>query len=65
VSPSDYWKSKEASSNYRIGGDDDNNTEEYTITQGDIDNISDFRAISKDLDDSEFNQNLLNIFGLK
>jgi hypothetical protein len=66
VSPSDYWKSKEATSNYRIGGDDnDGDAKQYTITQGDIDSISDFRAISKDLNDSEFNQNLLNIFGLR
>lgn len=66
VSPSDYWKTKEASSNYRIGGDDeDGEAEQYTITQGDIDKMTDFRAISKDLDDSEFNQNLLNIFGLR
>lgn len=66
VSPSDYWKTKEATSNYRIGGDDDDgDAKQYTITQGDIDSISDFRAISKDLNDSEFNQNLLNIFGLR
>ena len=66
VSPSDYWKSKEATSNYRIGGDDiEGDAEQYTITQGDIDNITDYRAISKDLDDSDFNQNLLNIFGLR
>lgn len=66
VSPSDYWKEKESSSNYRIGGDDNNgDAEQYVITQGDIDKISDYRAISKDLNDSEFNQNLLNIFGLR
>lgn len=65
ISPSDYWKSKEATSNYRIGGDDDGDAEQYIITQGDIDKISDYRAISKDLNDSEFNQNLLNIFGLR
>lgn len=66
VSPSDYWKEKESSSNYRIGGDDnDGDAEQYIITQGDIDKISDYRAISKDLNDSEFNQNLLNIFGLR
>lgn len=64
ISPSDYWKEKESSSNYRIGGDD-NDAEQYVITQGDIDKISDYRAISKDLNDSEFNQNLLNIFGLR
>lgn len=69
VSPKEYWKEKEATSNYRIGDDGndgyDNKDKEYVITQGDIDNISDFRAISKDLNDSEFNQNLLNIFGLR
>jgi hypothetical protein len=66
VSPKDYWKEKEISSNYRIGGDDNNDdAEQYVITQGDIDKISDYRTISKELNDSEFNQNLLNIFGLK
>ena len=65
VSPNEYWQAKEASSNYRLGGDDDGDAEQYTITQGDIDKISDFRTISKELNDSEFNQNLLNIFGLK
>lgn len=66
VSPSEYWKEKEMTSNYRIGGDEnEGDAEQYTITQGDIDKITDFRTISKDLNDSEFNQNLLNIFGLR
>ena len=65
VSPSDYWKSKEASSNYRIGGEDEDDAKQYTITQGDIDSITDFNTISKELNSSEFNQNLLNIFGLR
>jgi hypothetical protein len=63
VSPSDYWKEKELTSNYRIN--DDDKEKEYTITQGDIDSITDFRTISQDLNDTSFNQNLLNIFGLK
>lgn len=65
VSPDTYWADKEANSNYRIGGEDEPDAEQYTITQGDIDSITDFRQISKDLNDSEFNQNLLNIFGLR
>jgi len=65
ISPDDYWREKEATSNYRIGGENEPDAEQYTITQGDIDSISDFRQISKDLSSSEFNQNLLNIFGLR
>jgi hypothetical protein len=65
VSPKDYWAEKEATSNYRVGGDDENVPEQYTITQGDIDNITDFRRISKELEDSSFNQNLMNIFSLR
>ena len=65
VSPDDYWKEKEATSNYRIGGEDEPDAVQYTITQGDIDSITDFKQISKDLSDSNFNQNLMNIFGLR
>lgn len=65
VSPDDYWKEKEATSNYRIGGENEEDAPQYTITQGDIDNITDFQTISKELDDSMMNQNLLNIFGLR
>jgi GH35 family endo-1,4-beta-xylanase len=45
--------------------ENEGDAKQYTITQGDIDKITDFRTISKDLNDSEFNQNLLNIFGLR
>lgn len=65
ISPDDYWKQKEATSNYRIGGEDEEDAPQYTITQGDIDKITDFQTISKELDDSMMNQNLLNIFGLR
>ena len=65
VSPESYWADKEANSNYRIGGEDEPDAEQYTITQGDIDSITDFSQISKDLNDASFNQNLLNIFGLR
>ena len=65
ISPSDYWKEKEQNSNYRIGGEDEPDSIQYTITQDDIDGITDFKQISKELDSDEFNQNLMNIFGLK
>jgi hypothetical protein len=65
ISPSDYWKEKEQNSNYRIGGEDEPDSRQYTITQDDIDGMTDFKQISKELDSDEFNQNLMNIFGLK
>ena len=65
VSPDDYWREKEATSNYRIGGENEEDSKQYIITQGDIDDMTDYRKISKELDASEFNQNLMNIFGLK
>ena len=65
VSPDSFWKEKEATSNYRIGGEDEPDAVQYTITQGDIDNVTDLQKISKDLSDSDFNQNLMNIFGLR
>ena len=65
ISPNDYWKEKEATSNYRVGCNDEEDARQYTITQGDIDKMTDFQTISKELDDSMMNQNLLNIFGLR
>lgn len=65
VSPNEYWTQKEANSHYRIGGENEPDSEQYTITQNDIDNITDFQKISKELNSSEFNQNLMNIFGLR
>ena len=65
VSPESYWADKESNSNYRIGGEDEPDAEQYTITQGDIDNMTDFNKIAQDLNDATFNQNLLNIFGLR
>ena len=65
VSPNEYWREKELNSNYRIGGEDEEEPKQYTITQNDIDNITDFNQIAKELQSDEFNQNLMNIFGLK
>lgn len=65
VSPNDYWKNKEVTSNYRIGGENEDDAPQYTITQGDIDKMTDYQKISQELNSDEFNQNLLNIFGLR
>lgn len=65
IKPNEYWKEKELNSNYRIGGEDEPDAKQYTITQNDIDGITDFNKISKELNNSEFNQNLMNIFGLR
>ena len=65
ISPNSFWAEKEATSNYRIGGEDEPDAVQYTITQGDIDDVTDLQKISKDLSDSDFNQNLMNIFGLR
>lgn len=65
VSPNDYWANKEATSNYRIGGKDEEDAPQYTIRQGDIDRMTDFQQISKELNSANFNQNLMNIFGLR
>lgn len=65
IKPDDYWKEKEATSNYRIGGEDEDDATQYTITQGDIDSITDFNRIAQELNSSSFNQNLMNVFGLR
>lgn len=65
ISPNDYWKEKEATSNYRIDGENEEDAVQYTITQGDLDNVTDFKRISKELDSDAFNQNLMNIFNLR
>ena len=63
VKPTEYWKDKEANSNYRVGENDEPKT--YTITQSDVDKINDFSTISKELSQASVNQNLANIFGLR
>lgn len=65
VSPNAYWKEKEATSNYRIGGEDEDDAKQYTITQGDIDSITDFNRIAQELNASASSQNLLNVFGIR
>ena len=58
VKPTDYWKDKEETSNYRVGGDVNNTPEQYELHQSDIDNATDWKAISDSLDDNEYISNL-------
>ena len=58
VSPTDFWKEKEATSNYRIGDDMEDDAPQYKIMQGDIDEIGDWRSISQSLDTGDFKQTL-------
>ena len=62
ITPDEYWKDKEATSNY--SPEDDNNGADdpvYQITKDDIDNISDWNSIYKSLDDKH--DSLRDLFG--
>ena len=62
ITPDEYWKDKEATSNY--SPEDDNNGADdpvYQITKDDIDNISDWNSIYKSLDDKH--GSLRDLFG--
>lgn len=61
VKPTDYWAEKEATSNYRVGGDDKETPEQYELHQSDIDNTTDWKAVSDSLDDDDFITNLTKI----
>ena len=49
VAPDDFWKEKGETSNYEIGDDMEDTEEEYIITQGDIDDETDWKNISDSL----------------
>ena len=53
VKPNDYWKEKEETSNYRVGGDEMEVPEQYDLHQSDVDDVSNWKAISDSLDDSD------------
>ena len=63
VKPNDYWKDKEATSNYRVGGDTDEVPEQYDLHQSDIDNVANWKEIADSLDDSSLTD-LTKIFNL-
>jgi hypothetical protein len=58
VSPTDYWKQKEATSNYRVGDDMEEDGPQYKIYQADIDEVGDWRSISQTLEDDDYKQTL-------
>lgn len=55
VSPEDYWKEKEATSNYSTE-DDDNGKEQgqYVITANDVNGDTNWQEIARSLDDKDF-----------
>jgi len=55
VSPEDYWKEKEATSNYSTE-DDDNGKEQgqYVITANDVDGDTNWQEIARSLEDKDF-----------
>jgi uncharacterized protein YoxC len=63
VKPNDYWKEKEETSNYRIGGDTDEVPEQYDLHQSDVDNVTNWKEIADSLDDSDLTD-LTKIFNL-
>lgn len=64
IKPTDYWADKGANSNYSAYGDnDESTTEEYEITNNDVDNF-DEREMEKSFIPDEFKQSINKIFGL-
>lgn len=65
VTPEDYWKNKEATSNYSTASDDNGKEQgQYVITQNDVNGDTNWKAISDSLDDEDlmYNQSLNNLF---
>ena len=62
VKPTDYWKEKETTSNYRVGGDGEPE-KQYELHLSDIDNTSDWKSISDSLDDDGIIGDLNRIIG--
>lgn len=67
VTPEEFWKEKEATTNYRTE-DDDNGKEQgqYVITQNDVDGDVNWKGIADSLDSNSliYNQSLKNLLGL-
>ena len=67
LNPEGYWKDKEATSNYRVDGDDNGKEQgQYTITANDINGTSNWKEISDSMDDDDwmYNQTLKSILNL-
>lgn len=63
VKPTDYWKEKEETSNYRVGGDETEVPEQYDLHQSDVDDVKNWKEIADSLDDSSLTD-LTRIFNL-
>ncbi len=63
VKPNDYWKEKEETSNYRVGGDEMEVPEQYDLHQSDVDDVKNWKEIADSLDDSDLTD-LTKIFNL-
>ena len=63
VKPNDYWKEKEETSNYRVGGDEMEVPEQYDLHQSDVDDVTNWKEIADSLDDSDLTD-LTKIFKL-
>ena len=63
VKPNDYWKGKEETSNYRVGGDTDEVPAQYDLHQSDVDDVQSWKAIADSLDDSSLTD-LAKLFNL-
>lgn len=63
VKPNDYWKEKEATSNYRVGGDNMEVPEQYDLHQSDVDDVHNWKEIADSLDDSSLTD-LTKLFNL-
>lgn len=67
LNPEGYWKDKEATSNYRVDGDDNGKEQgQYTITANDINGTSNWKEISDSMDDDDwmYNQTLKSILNV-
>ena len=63
--PEEYWKEKEATSNYEIIDNDDKENGKFVITADDVNGTENWKEISDTLDDDIlFNQTLNRILGL-
>ena len=67
VTPEEFWKEKEATSNYSTEDDDNGKGQgQYQITANDIAGATDWKSISDSLDDDDFmyNQTLAKVMSL-
>lgn len=67
LNPEGYWKDKEATSNYRVDGDDNGKEQgQYTITANDINGTSNWKEVSDSMDDDDwmYNQTLKSILNV-